>query len=770
MSKKQLNVIAIVQARMGSTRLPGKHLKEVLGRPLLSFLIERLKRANSLQAIVLATTIRVCDDELAALCEKEHILCFRGSEEDVLGRFALAADIFQADVVVRICADCPLMDPAVVDEVVRAYLEAEDCDIASNVVERTYPRGMDVEVFSASALKIAAHEASHPEEREHVTPFFYRHPQRFHLKSVAYHTNQSQYRWTVDTEEDFRLVSYLIQDLYPLRPEFTLEDLLLCAQRHPEWAAINGHVKQKTFEDLALSQYGLECVRPIEAHARLILAWRNDPDTRTASFHTELKPWDSFFPQFRRAYFAFPELPPFFVIENGQRVAFLRLEPVGHPAGLLRRCAKVSINVSPECRNKGIGRQSLLLAKEFLSSQGFDDIYAEIRVGNSASVKMFTHAGFLPLADAQIEVFETGESVSIHRLLAPLSLRHSEAPQHVYVIAEAGSNWRNGEGPLDFTLAKQLIEAASLAGADAIKFQVFRADTTYVPNAGQAGYLAKAGMEEEIGAIFKNITLPREVIPQLAAWAKEAGIDFLASTFSTEDFAAIDPHVSRHKIASYEIGHIRLLELAAKSNKPLIMSTGAANESEIAWSVDFLRKLGVTDLTLMQCTACYPAPPRSMNLKAIPWLKKRFKAAAGLSDHSADPLAAPLAAIALGATVIEKHFTLDRTFLGPDHKFAIMPDELALLVREVRQLEPMLGCEAKYVHDDELELRRFVRRGVQASCDIKAGEILHEGGNLSILRPGRQSQGVHPLFMQQIEGKAAKRDIALGTGIQHGDF
>jgi sialic acid synthase SpsE len=264
--------------------------------------------------------------------------------------------------------------------------------------------------------------------------------------------------------------------------------------------------------------------------------------------------------------------------------------------------------------------------------------------------------------------------------------------------------------------------------------------------------------------------MPYEMIAELHARCQAANIGFMATPFSKEDFAAVDPFVLRHKIASYELNHPHLLTLAAQSQKPLILSTGASTESEIAWAVQTLREHGCYDLTLLQCTAQYPAIPSSLNLNALVWLKNRFQVKVGLSDHSLDPICAPVSAVALGASVIEKHFTLDRRLPGPDHAFAVMPNELKRLVEAVRLAEQMGGSYMKCVDPSENELRDFARRGLQALRDIAVGETFKEGKNVGILRPGQRQMGIHPKYLVELEGKPAKRSITAGDGILFGDW
>ncbi len=233
-----------VQARMGSTRLPGKVVKEVLGRPLLSYLLERLKRVSLAQTIYVLTTQSSEDDVIIKECRDEKVPVFRGSSEDVLSRYYLLACERKPDAIVRITADCPLIDPAIIDSVIKAFLE-EKVDYASNTIHYTYPRGMDVEVFSFKALERAYKEAMQASEKEHVTLYMYRHPELFQVKNVAGLKKYSSLRLTVDTQEDFELIKRLLEELYPKKPSFTLEDIIATLKEHPEWQQLNAHIQQR---------------------------------------------------------------------------------------------------------------------------------------------------------------------------------------------------------------------------------------------------------------------------------------------------------------------------------------------------------------------------------------------------------------------------------------------------------------------------------------------------------------------------------------------
>lgn len=241
---ESLRTSIIVQARMTSTRFPGKVLKEVLGKPLLEYQIERLCRVKMADDVIIATTLNQTDQPIVDLCEKLGVKYFRGSEEDVLSRYYYAAQEAGADVVVRVTSDCPLIDPTVIDKVID-YYKHNTYDYVSNVMQRTYPRGMDTEVFSMSALERAFREAKELPEREHVTLYLERHPELFGPGDIAYKEDQSRHRWTVDQEEDFQLIKLILENIYIQNPLFTLEDILMMLERHPEWVQINAEVEQK---------------------------------------------------------------------------------------------------------------------------------------------------------------------------------------------------------------------------------------------------------------------------------------------------------------------------------------------------------------------------------------------------------------------------------------------------------------------------------------------------------------------------------------------
>lgn len=239
----------------------------------------------------------------------------------------------------------------------------------------------------------------------------------------------------------------------------------------------------------------------------------------------------------------------------------------------------------------------------------------------------------------------------------------------------------------------------------------------------------------------------------------------MSTPFSVQDAKEVDPFVEIHKIASFEINHVRLLEFLAKTQKPIIVSTGASTYEEIDFAVNLIKKNGNDKISLLQCTSKYPCSIESLNLGVIPKYIEKYNIKTGLSDHSIDPIIGPVVATTLGAKIIEKHFTLDRNLPGPDHPFALEPDELRLMVDSIRNAEKSLGNGIKRILEDERELRQFATRSIQALTDIKEGEILKEGENFEVLRPGNRSRGKEARFLENVNGKKSKGEIKKGDGV-----
>ena len=236
-------VLAILQARMSSTRLPGKVLLPILGRPMLGRQLERLKHSIAIDELVVATSVYQSDDGIAALCAKEDVACFRGSLNDVLDRFVCCARIYKASHIVRLTGDCPLIDPELVDALVQFYL-GQQVDYASNCRPPTLPDGLDAEIFTMEALESASREANDPFSREHVVPFILNQPKRFSTANWEAKENLSHLRWTVDEQEDFDFVARVYEALYLDNPSFGFEDVLTLVRCQPELAQLNSHHKR----------------------------------------------------------------------------------------------------------------------------------------------------------------------------------------------------------------------------------------------------------------------------------------------------------------------------------------------------------------------------------------------------------------------------------------------------------------------------------------------------------------------------------------------
>jgi spore coat polysaccharide biosynthesis protein SpsF len=238
-----MNVVAIIQARMGSTRLPGKVLMDLGGKTVLARVVDRLRRATRVKEIVVATTDSAADEAIVRECHQLEVLTFRGSELDVLDRYHEAARVFAAQAVVRITSDCPVIDPELVDETVRMFHD-QRADYASNSLMPSYPRGLDTEVFTTVALERAWREAHEPYQREHVTPYFYEHPELFNVISLGSRIDYCQYRWTLDTAADLTLLRK-IYARFGSQNDFDWRQAVRLMEREPELAELNSHVVQK---------------------------------------------------------------------------------------------------------------------------------------------------------------------------------------------------------------------------------------------------------------------------------------------------------------------------------------------------------------------------------------------------------------------------------------------------------------------------------------------------------------------------------------------
>lgn len=241
-----MKIVCIVQARVGSTRLPGKVLKEICGKIVLEHVIDRLKRIKNIDEIVIATTTSEKDNVIVKECQRLAVRYFRGSEEDVLARYYYAAKENNADVVVRVTSDCPLIDAKVSENIIQFYIDNKDnYEYVSNTIDRVYPRGLDTEIFSFNALEKAFDEATSKRDKEHVTPYIWDNPKIFKIAQYKNGEDYSDLRWTLDTEEDFNLITKVYEHFKEKGNNFGMKEILELFNERPELLKINAHIEQK---------------------------------------------------------------------------------------------------------------------------------------------------------------------------------------------------------------------------------------------------------------------------------------------------------------------------------------------------------------------------------------------------------------------------------------------------------------------------------------------------------------------------------------------
>lgn len=321
----------------------------------------------------------------------------------------------------------------------------------------------------------------------------------------------------------------------------------------------------------------------------------------------------------------------------------------------------------------------------------------------------------------------------------------------VLIIAEAGVN-HNG----DIDIAKKLVDEAKRAGADIVKFQTFNASSLASKSAKMAVYQKEnLGVEESQWEMLSRLMLKKEEYIELAGYCQEIGIKFLSSPFDIDSVHFLDEFQSAWKIPSGEITNYPYLVEIAKTGKDVILSTGMSTMDEIDEALAVLRADGVGEVTLLHCTTNYPTPMQDVNLRAMLTMKEHFGCPVGYSDHTRG-MEVPIAAVAMGAEVIEKHFTLDRNMEGPDHKASLEPDELKSMVGAIRNIEQAMGAGVKEPSQSEKANIEIVRKSIFAVRNIVKGEELTEN-NLTTKRPGT---GISPMRWNEVIGTKAVRDFA----------
>jgi N,N'-diacetyllegionaminate synthase len=339
-----------------------------------------------------------------------------------------------------------------------------------------------------------------------------------------------------------------------------------------------------------------------------------------------------------------------------------------------------------------------------------------------------------------------------------------------FVIAEAGVNHNGSE-----ELAFQLVEAAAKAGADAVKFQTFKAENLVVKGTATAEYQKKqTGIDDQF-AMIKSLELSEDLHRKLAAHCRKCDIEFMSTAFDIEAaHFLVDIGIERLKIPSGEVTNLPLIREFVLFNKPMILSTGMSSLDEVREAVATVKeeraKLGYLEplaevLTVLHCTSNYPAKVEDVNLRAMQTMALDLGLPVGYSDHTQGTLIS-VAAVAMGAQVIEKHFTMDRNLLGPDHKASLEPDELVSMVHQIRQIEASLGDGVKAPRSSELPVRDLVRRSVTLVKDKNSGEVIEEQ-DVVLLRPGT---GIPPKYLQEIIGRQLISDLFVGTQLSRSDL
>lgn len=322
----------------------------------------------------------------------------------------------------------------------------------------------------------------------------------------------------------------------------------------------------------------------------------------------------------------------------------------------------------------------------------------------------------------------------------------------VFIIAEAGSNHNR-----NLQQAKKLIEVAAEVEADAVKFQTYSAETMYSKKTVTPYYLEGKMEQKSVWQLIKDIELPREWQGELADYSRSHGLIFLSTPF---DYPAIkeleELNILAYKIASFEIVDLPFLKEIAKQNKPIILSTGMASLGDIEDALNAIKEVSNVEIALLHCAINYPPPLEDLNLKAIQTLKQAFQVPVGFSDHTMSTTI-PAVCVALGACIIEKHYTLDRTLKGPDHIFALEPSELKEMIKNIRDTELALGTSEKKLSKSEENLYKLARRSIIAKKNIPKGKII-EKSDLTIKRPG---YGIPPKFLDIVIGRKANKDIEI---------
>lgn len=496
-------------------------------------------------------------------------------------------------------------------------------------------------------------------------------------------------------------------------------------------------------------------IKKNDKHCKLIMDWRNNEVSMKMSFNSEIKKWDSFKKIFYEKYFE-NYIKPTFCYLNNIPICFIGFIDLDKNYNV-----DIGINMNPDYRGKKLGKKILEKTIEFVKINYplTNKIIAEIKVENIPSRKIFEQVGFNFIEKKNIKKslcnlyefsFEDKDKKHFKIKNRKIGLDYP-----TYIIAEMSCNHNQ-----DIKIAYKLIDEAMRVGADAIKLQTYTPDTMTIKS-------DKPIFKECLkGTLWENNTLydlyskaytPWEWHEKLKNYANKLGLDFFSSPF---DPTAVDflesINVPAYKIASFEITDHILIKKVAQTGKPVIISSGMASLSDLNDAIKVLKDNGCTQICMLKCTSAYPADPKDANLITIKHMAETFNIITGLSDHTLG-VEVPIAAVALGARVIEKHFTLSRESGSADDAFSLTPDEFKQMVDSVRIVEKTIG-NITYGTNSENKSKKF-RRSLFVVEDIKKGDLLTEK-NIRSIRP---SNGLHTKFYYDILGKKAREDLEKGT-------
>ncbi len=495
--------------------------------------------------------------------------------------------------------------------------------------------------------------------------------------------------------------------------------------------------------------------------AKLILEWRNDKITREMSFNSNIQAWDDFQKKFYNSYFS-NYINPVFASINDDKIAFI---------GFTRNSENdknfnIGINISPKFRNRKLGLIILNNVLLFIKKNypNVNKIIAEIKENNIPSLKIFEKANFEYIntrifknTNIRIYNFEMNKI----KMYINNSIIGKNYP--TYIIAELSCNHNQ-----DKSIAFQLIDQAHKAGANAIKLQTYTADTMTIKS--DKSYFTDCLKDtiwegKTLHDLYSVAYTPWEWHKELKKYANNLGMDLFSSPF---DSSAVDfleeLDMPAYKIASFEIVDHVLIKKIAQTRKPVIISSGMASKVELEEAINLLRENGCSQICMLKCTSAYPAKPDDANLVTIKNMMESYDVIGGLSDHTLG-IEVPIAAVCLGARIIEKHFTLSRESGSPDDEFSLTPDEFKQMVDSIRIVEKTLGKVTYGGVKKESSSKKF-RKSLFVVKDIKKGELF----TTKNLRPIRPGYGLHTKHYEEVLGKECKMNVDAGEPLKWNMF